>query len=153
MLKTILTDSVNTRFQRMPNLTMTNYSKNTHKIHDSSGSKWASKISCNIVWQWHNTSWCLCCGKFIYLIPVAFEVAWLLAALSQPNHIVPLCSGASLACRLHASSIPLGIDSLNLTENEIKVKTLDQSLIDCLFNAEVNKVIALLITSQIRWKT
>ena len=45
-------------------------------------------------------------------IPVAFEVAWLLAALSQPNHIVPLCSGASLACRLHASSIPLGIDNM-----------------------------------------
>ena len=42
-------------------------------------------------------------------IPVALEAAWVLAALSQPNHIVPLCSGASFACRLHASSIPLGI--------------------------------------------
>ena len=48
-------------------------------------------------------------AQSIVLLPVAFEVAWLLAALSQPNHIVPLCSGASFACRLHASSIPLGI--------------------------------------------
>ena len=47
--------------------------------------------------------------KCLGYIPVAFEVACLLAALSQPNHIVPLCSGASFACRLHASSIPLGI--------------------------------------------
>ena len=42
-------------------------------------------------------------------IPVAFEAAWVLAALVPPNQIVSLCSGASLACRLHASSIPLGI--------------------------------------------
>ncbi len=37
-------------------------------------------------------------------IPVAFEVAWVLASLSQPNHIVFLCSGVSLAWRWRASS-------------------------------------------------
>ena len=50
-------------------------------------------------------------GKIrIAYIPVLFEGA--LASLAQPNHIVHLCSGASLAWRLHASSIPLGISSL-----------------------------------------
>ena len=44
-------------------------------------------------------------------IPVAFEAAWVLATLLQPNHRVDLCSGASLACRLHASSSVLGIDT------------------------------------------
>ena len=38
-----------------------------------------------------------------------FEAAWVLAALVQPNHIVPLCSRISLTCRLHARSNVLGI--------------------------------------------
>ena len=44
-------------------------------------------------------------------IPVAFETAWVLAALAQANHIVSLCSGPSLVCRLHAFSSALGIYS------------------------------------------
>ena len=43
------------------------------------------------------------------LYTVAFEAAWVLAALVQPNRILSLCSGASLVCCLHAFSIPLGI--------------------------------------------
>ena len=42
-------------------------------------------------------------------IAVAFDVAWVLATLVQPNQMVSLSSGASLAYRLHASSILLGI--------------------------------------------
>ena len=42
-------------------------------------------------------------------IPLAFEAAWVLATLVQPNQIVSLYSGASFAWGLHASSIPLGI--------------------------------------------
>ena len=61
------------------------------------------------VMGWGAFLWRLAAFLSLLGIPVAFEVAWLLAALSQPNHIVPLCSGASFACRLHASSIPLGI--------------------------------------------
>ena len=49
-------------------------------------------------------------------IPVAFEAAWVLARLLQPNHIVNLCSGASLACRLHASSSLLGILQFKVSE-------------------------------------
>ena len=42
-------------------------------------------------------------------IPVAFDLVWVLASLVQPNHIVNLCSGVSLICRLRASSSVLGI--------------------------------------------
>ena len=42
-------------------------------------------------------------------MPVAFEGAWVLAALVQPNHIVSLCSGTSLACRRRVTSIPFGM--------------------------------------------
>ncbi len=66
--------------------------------------------------------------SWIYLYTrLAFEVAWVLAALSQPNHIVPLCSGASFACRLHASSIPLGIF------NEGKFHTFKLNMICAIF--------------------
>ena len=47
----------------------------------------------------------------------------MLAALAQANHIVHLCSGSSLVCRLRAPSITLGITSKNdqiLTGTDIK---------------------------------
>ena len=50
-------------------------------------------------------------------IPVAFEAAWVLATLVQPNNRVDLCSGASLACRLDASSSVLGITQKRGREN------------------------------------
>ena len=58
-------------------------------------------------------SFCLPRPIFTYFgnRPVAFEVAWVLASLAQPNHIACLCSGVSFSCRLHESSIPLGIDA------------------------------------------
>ena len=40
----------------------------------------------------------------ITTIPVAFETAWVLAALAQANDRVEGCSGASLTC-LHVSSM------------------------------------------------
>ena len=42
-------------------------------------------------------------------IPITFELTWVLATLVQPNHIIHLCSGASLAFRRHATSSVLGI--------------------------------------------
>ena len=47
--------------------------------------------------------------KDLGFIPVAFETAWVLAALAQPNHRVHLCSGPSLVCRLLVSSSVLDI--------------------------------------------
>ena len=44
-----------------------------------------------------------------YLVPFAFETAWVLVAFVLPNHRVSLCSGSSLAFRRRASSITLGI--------------------------------------------
>ncbi len=41
-----------------------------------------------------------------FLIPLAFEGAWVLATRVQPNHIVHLSSGASLSyCRRATSSV------------------------------------------------
>ena len=45
-------------------------------------------------------------------IPIAFEAAWVLAALVQPNQRASLCSETLLACRRLASSIPLGITKI-----------------------------------------
>ncbi len=46
-------------------------------------------------------------------IPVAFETAWVLAALAQANLIADLCSGTSLVCRRHVSSSVLGIGAFS----------------------------------------
>ena len=51
--------------------------------------------------------------SFFFVIPVAFETAWVLAALVQAHHRISLCSGASLLCRRRASSSFLGIFSVS----------------------------------------
>ena len=50
-------------------------------------------------------------GALFLAIPVAFETAWVLAALAQANHRVHLCSGLSLLCRRRASSSVLAIST------------------------------------------
>ena len=58
-------------------------------------------------------------------IPVAFEAAWMLAALIQANHIAHLCSGPSLVCRRPTSSSVLGIKNQNAQDTMIYMDELE----------------------------